>query len=564
MNQNRAILFLLLLSQFITAQRIGHNIPDSLKNKSYNYLDDKGYELRKDSSKASVYLYAYLYKAQNERNWKEVVAAYQNLLHESPDNLRLLYADSMLLSAKKTTDNALIGSAYLTKGTVYYTLKQHNYALDNYIIANNYISKTSDKYLIYKLKYNIALVKYYAGYYDEAISLLKECVSYFKDGNPRPYLNSLHSLGLCYNRAGNYGKCTEMNTIGLDESKKLRITEMEIYFNHSEGINEYFKQNYAIAIQKIESSIEGLKEFEDFGNESVGYFYIGKSFWQVKKYEKAIPYFEKVDQIFNTKGYIRPDLREVYELLINYYKTKENIRLQLYYVDQLLKADAVLNETFKYLVGKINKEYNTNELLITQEKLKAQLVKKEYDYSLLIGFSSMLFISVIILTYRYFKNRKYKQKFTELILQMNSVDTPKPKRKIEKQGILDINHEAVSLILKQLEKFENDKKFLAKDWKIAKLSTAFNSNPTYLSAIIRHYKEKGFNEYISDLKIDYIIELLYTNRKIRNFTNTALAQEVGFSSTERFVKAFKAKTGMPTAFFIEQIKKSVNVVKDKD
>ncbi|WP_241775699.1 AraC family transcriptional regulator [Flavobacterium sp. Root420] len=244
-------------------------------------------------------------------------------------------------------------------------------------------------------------------------------------------------------------------------------------------------------------------------------------------------------------------------MLINYYKTTNNPKLQLYYIEQLLKADTVLNETFKYLVGKINKEYNTQELLIEKEKLKKQLLKKNQNYTALIVFTSILFTGFILLTYRYFKKRRfYKQKFDELTLKNGHVrDKTKPKLRAEQPVILDINPETISIILKQLDKFENDQKFLEKDWSLSKLSIALNSNPTYLSSIIHHYKEKRFSDYINDLKIDYIIELLYSDKRARNFTNKALAQEAGFSSTQRFANAFKAKTEMPTAYFIGQIKK---------
>jgi hypothetical protein len=101
MNRNLLLLLPMLLSQFITGQKIIYLAADSLENKSYGYLDEKIYELRKDSTKASVYLAAYLQKAKREHNWKEVTNAYQNILHQSPDKLRLIYADSMILAAKK-------------------------------------------------------------------------------------------------------------------------------------------------------------------------------------------------------------------------------------------------------------------------------------------------------------------------------------------------------------------------------------------------------------------------------------------------------------------------------
>lgn len=557
MNQKYFLILFIGITQLLSAQKITYKIPDSLRSKDYEYLDDKIYELKKDSSKAAVYMYAYLNKARNEHNWKEMVNAYQGLLHQSPDNLRLVYADSMIYSAKKSNDDALIGSAYLSKGIVYYGQKKQIMALDNYLIANSYISKTKDNYLIHKVKYHIALIKYYLGFYDEGISLLKECVLYFmEDENPRPYLNSLHSLGLCYNKIGNYELCSQTNSLGLSQSKRLGIKEMEAYFIHSEGINKYFMHNYTAAISDIEFTIEEISKNKDFANESIGNFYIGKSYWALNNKEKAIPYFKKVDQIFNDKGYIRPDIREAYELLIKYYGSTKDPKSQLYYIDQLLKAENVLNETFKYLIGKTHKEYDAKALMLERENIEDQLTRRKYYDSILVAFTLLLFIMVVVSTYRHFKNKTvYKQKFEEL---MSKINNEKPKHKNNTWEIADISPEVITDILKQLEKFEAEKKFLQKNISLAKLAVAFKSNTKYLSKIIMHSRGKGFVEYINDLKIDYIITLLHTDKAARKYTNKALAEEAGFTSTQRFANAFLARTEMPTAYFIEQLKKENN------
>lgn len=556
MNQKHFYLLLVVVSQFVSAQKNNFKIPDSLKNKNFNYLDDKIYDLKGDSTSASVYLYAYLNKAKREKNWKEIINGYQNILHESPESLKLIYADSMIYVAKKSKADALIGSSYLSKGIVYYGKKQLQDALDNYIIANNFISKTNDKYLIYKVKYNIAVIKSYLGFYDEAISLLKECIVYFKDNGTRPYLNSLHSLGLCYNKIGDYGQCSQTNTLGLSESVRLQNKDMVPYFIHSEGINQYFKHNYATAIKNLQASLELIIKNKDFASESIANFYIGKSFWKQNKYEKALPYFEKVDQIFRDKGYIRPDLRETYELLIQYYKTKDNLQGQLYSIDQLLKADDLLNESYKYLVSKIHKEYNTKELLFEKEKIHAQFLKEKQHVYFFICVVIVLFIISFFLSYRHLKNRRlYKQKFDELMLRINSDNKSKPKAKSEKNQIMDINHETVANILKQLEKFEYAQKFLEKDLTLSKLAVRFNSNPKYLSLIISHYRDKSFSKYINDLKIDYLVNLLKTDKRFRSYSNLALAEEAGFTSTQRFAHAFLSKTEISATYFIEQIKK---------
>jgi AraC-like DNA-binding protein len=547
---------LLLLTQLIVVQKTGYKITDSLQNRNYDYLDQRIYDFRKNPSKAALFVDAYIQKAKKEENWTALVNGHQNALHQSPNKLKLVYADSMITTAKKTKNNALIGSAYLTKGIVYYSLKQHPLALDHYIIANNYISKTNDDYLKYKVKYNIAQIKYYLGFYDEAISLLKECVVYFKRNHPRPYLNSLHSLGLCYTKIGDYGLCTDTNELGLSESKILENTEMNTYFIHSQGINEFFKKNYGLAIKNIESSLGEIAKNNDFANEAVGNFYIGKSYWELQKPEKALLYLQKADQIFNAKGYIRPDLREVYELMIAYYKTNDDPKAQLYAIEQLLKADSSLNETYKYLIGKIHKEYDTKALLTEKEKIKEQLLRtKKYD-ALLVSVILLLFIALLLFTYRHFKIRStYKQKFDALLLTLKEESKNKPKPKIEKPEILEINPEAVAAVLKQLEKFERDNKFLEKDLTLVKLAASFNSNTKYLSKIIYHYRDKGFVDYINALKVDYLINVLKNDKKIRNYTNKALADEAGFSSMQRFVTAFLAKTSMPPSYFVAELKK---------
>jgi len=554
MKQHLIAALYLCLSNLTTAQQPAR-LPDSLSHKTYKYLDDRIYFLRKDTAKAAVYLSAYLTKSKKEKNWPKLMHGYQNAVHQSPEKLKLVYADSMIYAAKQSHDQVMLGSAFLSKGIAYYGQKKYEEAYNHYITANNYISKSDDAYLIHKVKYHMAQIKYYLGFYDEAISLFRGCLDYFKSENARAYLNTLHSLGVCYNRIGNYGLCSKTNRLGLSEGLRVKDEEMKPYFLHSEGINEYFQHNYDSSIRNIQSALDSIIGNKDFANESVGYFYIGKSYWALGKREKALPYFLKVDALFRSKNYIRPDLREVYELLISYYKSKNDLKAQLFYIDQLLKADTLLHETFNYLIGKIHKEYDTKELLAEKEKITEQLLwEKYYDY-IFISIILLLFALSLFLTYRHFTTRKfYKKKFDELMSQSADQKISALKTKKQKE-LLDIPQETVELILQRLEKFEQDKKYLAWDLRLAALADILHSNQKYVSKIIWHYKEKDVVDYINDLKIDYVIELLKNNRLARNYTNAALAKEAGFSSTQRFVNAFKARTEISTSYFIEQIKK---------
>lgn len=93
---------------------------------------------------------------------------------------------------------------------------------------------------------------------------------------------------------------------------------------------------------------------------------------------------------------------------------------------------------------------------------------------------------------------------------------------------------------------------------MVKLSAAFNSNTKYLSKIIFHYRGKGFVDYINDLRVDYIVELLKNDKRIRNYTNKGLAEEAGFSSTQRFTNAFISRTGISPSYFIEELRKQTD------
>lgn len=562
MKRKNLLLLSLLFFLKATAQQKNFKVPDSLKKKSYEYLDDKIYDFKKDSTRASVYAYAFLNKAKTEQNYREIINGYQNLLHMSPQSQRLMYADSMIYTAKKSQDNELIGSSYLSKGIVYYSQRIQHDAMDNYLIANSYISKTSNQYLIHKVKYSIALTKFYIGFYDEAVSLLNECIEYYKDQNPRPYLNSLHSLGLCYNKLGNFGRCSEINAHGLQESKRLKIEEMIPYFTHSEGVNEYFKKNYGTSIRNIESSIDAIRENNDAANEEIGYFYIGKSYWSLHQKEKAVRYFQLVDKIFNEKKILRPDLRQTFELMINYYKTKKDLSKQLYYIDQLLKADTLLTDTNKYIVGKVHKQYDTKELLlekerieIDNEKMTAELHWERYYDWIFAGIILLMFTAFVAVTYHYQKIRKKYKKNYQMHIEQQQKAKSKPKDKKQKTPIKNISSEKVALLLKYFETFEKEKKFLEKDWNLSSLSAAFSTNPKYVSNILEQYRAKGINEYINGLRIDYIIKLLETESKFKHYTYEALANEAGFSTTERFKKAFLAKMGFPPSYFIDQLKK---------
>ena len=298
MIQKKYVVILLLIVHCAFAQRTTNSRSDTLAGKSFDYLHNRFGNTINEPAKSTIYAIALLQKAKEEKvNFSNLALAYKACIINSETSSRLFYADSMISNAKKAKSDELIGSSYLTKGIIHYRRMEHMKALDNYLIADSYISQIENPALRHKTKYEIAKIKYYLGFYDEAIALFRECVAFFREENDRAYLNSLHMLGQCYTKIGKYDLATETNNLAIEEGRLFEETSMEFYFEHSEGINQCFKEYYPVAIKKLTATLPEIIYLKDYANEAIAYFYIGKSYWALKRYDTAIGYFKKVDNM---------------------------------------------------------------------------------------------------------------------------------------------------------------------------------------------------------------------------------------------------------------------------
>ena len=526
-------------------------IPDSLQTKSFQYLSDQVLLNREDKIKGLHYSHYWLTKAKKENNLSQITLAYKALLHSTAKEYQLLYTDSILQSALLTKNDKIIGSAYMTKGIVFYENKLIKEALDNYLAADQYLLNVDDQYLKHKLKYGIAITKYYLGLYDEAISLLSECIVFFAEENDRAYLNTLHALSLSYSMIGNYNSSSLINAKGLAVGKEVNDYSMEPYFMLSEAVNLNVRKNYYKAISQLNIVLPKICKTSDFANQSIGNFYMADSYWELDKPNLAIPYLLKVDSIFTVNNYIRPDLRKNYEHLINYYKNQNDKESQLKYISKLFQVDSLINTDYKYLSTKIFKEYDTTKLLNEKAILERSMKKRTVIYFMLLV---ALVALIVTLSYRHLSLKKnYKKRFSDLMSKV-----PNASQIVitsEKEESAEISEKVSQAILSKLEKFEMQKAYLGSDMNLVKIAQLLNTNTKYASKIIVQHRNKKSIDYINDLKIEHIIYLLRTEKKYRNYTYDSLAQEAGFGSTQNFTRAFKKFCGITPNYFISEIQK---------
>ncbi|PKA82154.1 helix-turn-helix protein [Ulvibacter sp. MAR_2010_11] len=147
---------------------------------------------------------------------------------------------------------------------------------------------------------------------------------------------------------------------------------------------------------------------------------------------------------------------------------------------------------------------------------------------------------------------KYFEKRQKAEINDSESNSHLPKKEVSKS--LNIPKETEEILIQKLDKFENSVHFTKQDMSLAQLASQFDTNTKYLSEIINTHKDKNFNSYINELRINYIIDKLKSNRKYLQYKISYLAEESGFSSHSSFATVFKSVTGIPPTVFIDILK----------
>jgi len=205
-----------------------------------------------------------------------------------------------------------------------------------------------------------------------------------------------------------------------------------------------------------------------------------------------------------------------------------------------VEEDKAVNSLYNYI--------NNNH---TAQKEK---VMQSYQRNLML-MGSILFLLLltwVILRYRY---RNRARQYKRFINYFENKQQPKDillEKEVSKK--MNIPRETEEALIKKLNQFENSKQFTKQDMSLAMLASQFETNTKYLSEVINTYKNKNFNSYINELRINYITDKLKNNKTYLQYKISYLAEESGFSSHSSFATVFKAVTGIPPTVFIELLK----------
>lgn len=540
----------------------------------YYKLRDQYEDLQENDVQAFSYLRHYISKAKKEKNYEKLVQGYKDAVFFTPlDEDKLKYTDSMIWAANLSKDKDLMIVAHMDKGVIYYyNYKKYQLALNEYLAAYEYSKNTKNDYLKHQNLYHIGVVKTYLGYYDEAADLFSKCLLHYREisksdihpnliyNNKKGYLNSLHQLIICYRHLGKYKEMDAAIEKGLSEAGDDKDYAQEKgYFLLSKGISEYRKKKYEKALSDLYVSLPSIRNSRDFAGLSVNYFFIGKSYLGLNDAQRSVVYFSKIDSIFNKHQFILPELRENYEILINYSKKNKDQGKQLYYTGQLLKADSIMSKDFSYLSPKIHKDYDTKTLL--EEKNKLQ--KMNYLVTVIVILLIIWAIGLIMLfTKKQKKAKEIKQQY--ILLEEKFVKdqaVAEISHTVVEEKRIHLNEGKVEELLRKLKKFETKKGFTQKGLTLNRLAQQLGTNSSYLSQVINEHKGGNFNKYLSQLRINYITNVLFEDKKYLKYNIETLAKECGIASRQNFSDLFYEINGIrPTDF----IKKRMQEIEGKE
>lgn len=258
----------------------------------------------------------------------------------------------------------------------------------------------------------------------------------------------------------------------------------------------------------------------------------------------------------------------------------ENYELELYKLaaENAEKLGLAEKENFyfkKYSQGaqKINYQDRANFIAKLYERdfvtpLQAELIAKEKkSYYLWSGLVLVLALSGSYVGYSIYKLRKDKKLFEAILASLNykhheqksENDISLNEKELEahtqaQSKTMRINEETERKITKQLERFEKKQHYLSTSVSLSAMASDFGTNVSYLSAVIKKNKNQNFNNYINELRIDYIILKLKSQSEYSNYSIDYLAEESGFASYAVFVRAFTKLKGIAPSKFIGFLK----------
>lgn len=116
-----------------------------------------------------------------------------------------------------------------------------------------------------------------------------------------------------------------------------------------------------------------------------------------------------------------------------------------------------------------------------------------------------------------------------------------------------INDDIKDIILSKLDKLEDNLFFIDQNCSLNQIAQQLKTNPKYFSQVINQEKKCHFNNYINELRINYLLGRLITDEEFRESKLSYISASIGYNNLNTFNAAFKKKQGILPSYFINKL-----------
>ncbi len=344
---NYKSLFVLFLITLFPKIGIAQDISiDSLNKMPLETLKLEMFKHEITSSAYSKFSKVYLKRSLKTKDTIQMCRGYYFYAYTLRPELALKYADTIIALSKNSDHDLYPTAGYILKAYTYNVNKFHKKALDNYIIALKYAKEKNYINHIFDISGRISDLKTITGDYKSSTIVNKNVYDLMIKTPGYIKKNKFDYFYLLYSLTTDYINIKEYDSANIYINKAFKeINPSEKYLNISyydfvnlSGYTHYYKKQYSKAIDSLKKSASNIGDHD----RAISSFLIS-SIYKIQNEETLFLNHALVaDSLaLKTKNY-SGTFRELYENLIDYYKSENNVKKELKYLNRLIKLDSIL------------------------------------------------------------------------------------------------------------------------------------------------------------------------------------------------------------------------------
>ncbi|WP_405399948.1 helix-turn-helix domain-containing protein [Maribacter sp. Asnod2-G09] len=322
--------------------------------------------------------------------------------------------------------------------------------------------------------------------------------------------------------------------------------ERKLLINNEANIS-FANEDYSNAVNKYRNYINFcFKRFNGYISselikKSKAHFALG----EVDSALSNLNLIQSMPSFVKEEKYISPDF---YKLYVDIYQKKGEKELRKEYEQKYFKALETYN-SFKF---------NTLDNLYDIDKQRI-LIESSNDtkgYKSKVGYLWSAIIAIVMLSIAVFlwKQKREKKRF-EALMQRTENKAPLSTSLEPSTNTTEIKDEKVEALISQIKELKEQGFFLKQKTTLHNTAKKLKTNTSYLSTIINNNLGTTFSAFVNDIRINYIINELKTNKQLRSYSVKAIAEEIGYKSADSFSKYFKQNTGLSPSSYIKKLNK---------